>query len=102
MLSNVDELIAVLALVYGDGPLPRDYGLLRAARGVQQGQDVKTLATRMRTTVRRLDHLTRSPDLLADLFKTSLVSATDGVALSKRRQGLGQPTPACRTRRARV
>lgn len=90
MLADVDDLLALLGRVYGDAPVPRDYRLLGAARDIQRGQDANVLASRLRTTQRRLDELARSSDPISDLFKTSLASATDEAILAKRRQGLGQ------------
>src|SRR5262245_29408808 len=100
MLADVDDLLALLARVYGDSPVPRDYRLLSAARDVQHGQDAKAVATRLRTTPRRLEELARSADPISDLFKTSLTSTTDETILAKRRQGLGQLLLAALAERA--
>lgn len=100
MLADVDDLLVLLARVYGDAVVPRDYSLLGAARDIQRGQDVKGLATRLKTTPRRLAELAKSPDLIFELFKTSLASATDEAMLAKRRQGLGQLLLAALAERA--
>lgn len=90
MLSNVDELLAVVVSVYGRAPLPRTLGLLKAARDLQHGTDAKILATSLRTTPRHLAELAASSDPISRLFKTTLASASDEALLAKRRQGLGQ------------
>ena len=90
MLASVDDLLALVASVYGERSPPRAFGLLRAARSVQHGHDATVLATSLKTTSRRLAELAKSSDAIGDLFKTSLASAADEALLAKRRQGLGQ------------
>lgn len=90
MLTGVDDLLAVVASVYGGRSSPRVFGLLRATRALQHGDDVKVLAASLKTTPRRLVELANSGDAISDLFKTTLASATDQALLVKRRQGLGQ------------
>ncbi|MGH2361956.1 MAG: hypothetical protein ACRDGM_15635 [bacterium] len=90
MLSSVDDLLSLVASVYGGRPLPRAHALLEASRDLQHGADAKALATSLKTTPRRLAELAESPDPIFSLFKTTLASATDEALLAKRRQGLGQ------------
>ena len=89
MLSSVDDLLALVASVYRERPLPRALGLLKATQELQRGKDAKALATILRTTRRRLADLAESPDPISTIFKTTLASATDQTLLAKRRQGLG-------------
>lgn len=100
MLATVDDLLSALAEVYGDRPVPRTFGLLRAVRELQRGGDATALAARLKTTSRRLVDLAGSPDPTSALFKATLVSATDEEILAKRRQGLGQLLLAALAERA--
>lgn len=90
MLASVDELLDLVAAVYGGELPPRSLLLLRAAREVTRGSAVAPLATSLRTTARRLTQLSTSADPIRDLFGTSFADAADAERLAKRRRGLGQ------------
>lgn len=100
MLASVDELLALVAAVYGGEPPPRNLHLLRAAREVSRGHAAVPLATSLKTTARRLTQLSISADPVRDLFGTSFAEAADAERLGKRRRGLGQLLLAALAERA--
>lgn len=91
MLASVDDLLAAVAVVYGEREVPRAFRLLQAARAVRQGGDSKVLAKPLRANAKRLDELAKSDDPVAALFKTTPdAAAADEEGWKRRRQSLGQ------------
>ncbi len=90
MLASLEDLLEIVASVYGEQAPPRAFRLLHGVRSVLQGQDPRSLAKNLKTTARRLSALATSADPLKDLFGTTLVDASDETRMTKRRRGLGQ------------
>ncbi len=89
MLAGVDDLLAVLASVYGDKE-PADCRLLRGVLEVQRGRDASALAPAVGTTARRLRNLAQSSDPVARIFKTTLEAGADEKPMTKARRSLGR------------
>lgn len=89
MLAGVDDLLAIVASVYGETE-PADCRLLRGVRDVQHGEDPKLLAPKLSTTPRRLRALAECGDPVQGIFKTTLEAGAAEKPMTKARRSLGR------------
>jgi hypothetical protein len=90
MLAGVDDLLALVASVYGDKQQPRAFRLLQGVKDVQRGEDIKAVAGKLNTTAGYLTPLAKASDPVAILCKTTLDGAADPGRVAARRENLGK------------
>jgi len=96
MLSGVDELLALVAAIYGPPGPPkglRKFWKARAVREVQRGGDPKVIAKTVKTSIKSLRELAVSDDPVKAVFGKSLAEAAEPTAMEYGRRNLGQMLP---------
>src|SRR5437899_811861 len=96
MLAGVDDLLAVVALIFPDGPPSRlkKFAVLRAVREIQTGGDARAIAKRVNVSLPKLQRLAAQDDPIKAIFKTSLAEAADSKAMEYGRKNLGAMLPS--------
>ena len=90
MLTDVDELIATAARVYGAANLPKPFSWLQAAIRIRAGGDPAATAREIRSTTTKVLHVANAEDPIQAVFGRDLLGAGRADFLDRVRQGIGQ------------
>jgi hypothetical protein len=77
MLGGAEDLLAVVARLYGEMPLPKSFQTLAAALRLRAGEPEKDLTASARTTAKRLREIASATDPAALVFGKALVDVPE-------------------------